>query len=184
MTTLQELASGIQLSVMADQSRDVMRKARSRILRHQVIPLEQIKGEIRHMGYGIDSTMALDPDSHLLFFTDDRGQSLYAEFGRPDEGYKVQFVGHQSTIHKDYDVVDVKPGAHHTTETEHADEEDPVETPGAYPGSTPGVKPDEDDRGFGSRAKLEKDLEEYATLGREYQVDRNGQVRPLVEGDS
>ena len=146
-------------------------KSEAMIMDIDAIPLEQLKGDIARAGHPVQQTLALDADNHRLFFTDIDGQHLYADFGGANEGYRVNRIGHQASIAKEYDVIDLEPskesgnlGESVTTTNE---EEDDIDTPGVYPGGTPTVKPEEDDRGYSSDEK-EPTRKELITVLKKY----------------
>ena len=148
----------------------IIKKAHeSQVMSFDAIPLEQLKGDIARAGHPVKQAIALDVDGSRLFFTDVDDQYLFAEFGSGSEGYAVKRIGSQSSISKEYDVIDLEPSTEsgnpgETITTAH-EEEDDVDTPGVYPSGTPGMKPKEDDRGYGAdeievtRKSLIKELE-------------------------
>ena len=138
--------------------------AKAQAMHGDAIPLEQLKGDLAREGHPVKQAIALDAESRRLFFTDIRGEHLYAEFAGPDDGHRVTLIGHQASIAKEYDPTDLdvseEEGNQGESVTTEHDEEDEVETPGMYPGSTPGDKPEDDDRGFAAD-KLLKELLEH-----------------------
>ena len=118
------------------------------------IPLEQLKGDIARAGHPIKQALALDAQGRRIFFTDVKGEHLYADFDTADNGFRVKHIGHQASIIKEYDVQDPEISGLAEVHTVH-EEEDFVDTPGLYPGETYTVKPEEDDRGFGAESQVE-----------------------------
>lgn len=112
-----------------------------------VIPIEQLKGDIARAGHPVKQAIGLDADRRRFFFTDVKGEHLYADFDTADQGYRVKHIGAQATMTKGYDVVDLEAEPRDSVDTTH-EEWDAVEEPGMYPSGTPGMKPEEDDRGF------------------------------------
>ncbi len=112
------------------------------------IPIEQIKNDLGRAGHTVKSLIALDPDSHRLFFMDVRDNPLYAEFSDASGGFQIQRVGFQHEIAKEYDVIDLEPDDSEETVVTTNDEEDYNDSPGMIPGPTPNVKPDTDKKYF------------------------------------
>ena len=126
---------------------DIINKAQA--MNFDAIPLEQLKGDLARSGHPVKQAMALDPEHRRIFFTDSDGSHLFAEFGNADEGYKIKSIGNQSTIAKEYDVIDLIPSteSHNPGEsvvTVHNEEELEYEEPQFIPRANPGQKPDED----------------------------------------
>ena len=122
---------------------------RAQVLSSDAIPIEQLKGDIARAGHPIKQALALDADSRRLFFTDVKGEHLYAEFATASEGHRITHIGHQASLLKEMvDVTDLEPSGKMEVVTAH-EEEDEYEEPGVYPPATAGDKPEENDRGFG-----------------------------------
>ena len=135
-------------------------------MKFDAIPLEQLKGDIARAGHPVKQALALDADGRRLFFTDKDGQHLFAEFGEPQEGFRVKRIAHQASIAKEYSVIDLEPSTEsgnmgETVETVHTEEESQDE-PGFHPGGTPTVKPEDDDRGFAAdKMSLIREMKDY-----------------------
>ena len=123
---------------------------RAKIVGIDAIPIEQLKGDIARAGHPVKQALALDADGRRLFFTDVDGEHLYAEFDTAEKGHRITRIGHQASIIKEYVVEDLEFDGVGDVDTVH-EEEEAVETPGMYPGPTWNQKPEEDDRGFGSK---------------------------------
>ena len=139
------------------------------VMDFEAIPLEQLKGDIVRQGYQVKRIPAVDVEGHRLFFVDSRDQYLYAQFGSAKDGYKIDHIGHQSSIVKEYDVIDLDPSKESGNPGEKItttdDEEEQADDVGMYPGSTPVNNPEDDDRGFSGESKtptrkLIKELED------------------------
>ena len=98
-----------------------------------------MKGDIARAGHPIRQALALDPDQRRIFFTDVKGEHLYAEFAAASEGHRITHIGHQASIMKEYDVQDLETtgvGSVRTTHEEEEVEDDPRKAAGMYPGET------------------------------------------------
>lgn len=150
------------------------------------IPIEQIKGDIARQGHPVQRLMALDPDTRRLFFTDIQGSFMYAEFGPPEEAYRVIKVGPQADIIKEYDVVDLEPEPRDTVTTTHEETEitDPP-IPGVIPSGTPSDKPETDDRWLGNEGfddeEHERTREPVGDIGDRYEHNIHPPKKSLVE---
>lgn len=151
----------------------VMHKA-AQVMNIDAIPIEQLKGDLARQGHPVKQATALDADNRRLFFTDGDDQHLFAEFAGADDGHKILKIGHQATIAKDYDPMDLEPSGEkgnlgESVTTTH-EEEDFEEESAVLPGATVVDMPEEDDRGFSAdeglvtRKSLLKELEDH--LGR------------------
>lgn len=154
----------------------IIQKAEEQAMRFEAIPLEQLKGDIARSGHPVKQALALDAEGHRLFFTDVNDEYLFAEFGSASEGYRVKRIGHQSSIAKEYDPVDLEPSGEGRNRSERVttgheegglEEDDAAEAAGVYPGGTPGDKPMGDDRGYGvddrepARKALIREVEKF-----------------------
>lgn len=142
---------------MMGQLDTLIEKSRAQVMDFEAIPLEQLKGDIMRAGHQVERALALDPDGRRLFFMDENGQSLFAEFGPPSDNYSVERIAPQSLIAKEYNVIDLEPsvevgnpGENIVTTHSEAENEDWV---GIVPSGTPGDKPEDNDRGYGSEEK-------------------------------
>ena len=150
---MREISSNNAIGVFDDMV--VIRKADV----SDAIPLEQLKGDIARAGHPVKQAFALDADARRLFFTDKDDQNLFAEFGDATDGYRVTRIAHQASIAKEYVVDDLDPSSEsknpgESITTAHQEEESEKGPPGVIPAGSPGIKPDDDDRGYGSEENI------------------------------
>lgn len=166
------------------------------------IPLEQIRGDLARAGHTVKSIIALDPESRRIFFMDTDNKPLYCSFAGPDSGFKVEKIGYQADIAKEYDPVDLEPDdTEEKVFTEHEERDGEYETPGLIPSGTPGEKPERDeqdhedagqfgeglgDEGFGTEKRHEGRRDELkAIMGElEEQLKKAGPPRPGLVPES
>ncbi len=159
------------------------------------IPLEQIRGDLSRAGHVIKSIIALDPESRRIFFTDTDNNALYCAFSGPEDGFKVQKVGYQAEIAKEYDVQDLEPDdSEESVSTEHEEREGNNDA-GIIPAGTPGEKPERNeqeyedagqfgeglgDEGFGTENRHEGRRDELKALMTQVkeQLEKSGPPRP------
>ncbi len=115
-----------------------------------VIPLEQIKGDLRRAGHTIKAVIALDPEARRIFFMDDNSSPRYCSFSGPENGFAIQNVGFQSEIAKEYNPVDLEPDGDDdlSIATEHEERDYSGDDPGMIPAGTPGEKPENNEQEY------------------------------------